>query len=151
MASYLNEGPVDLEVVQEFLSRASSSSWYKLIGMRPRIVDGDVVIELDLDEAKHLQALGVAHGGVIASVLDSAIALNVNKRLVGTGRVAVTTQLNVHYLRSVCRGRLVGTGRPVYVGSRTAVGYGEARVEGNVVAIATATLAVRELEKGAPA
>jgi len=64
--------------------------------------------------------------------------------------VAVTTQLNVHYLRSVYRGRLVGTGRPVYIGSRTAVGYGEARVEGDVVAVATATLAVRELEKRTP-
>ena len=110
MVNHLNEGPVDLGVVQEFLSRASSSSWYKLIGMRPRIIDGDVVIELDLDEAKHLQALGVAHGGVIASILDSAIALNVSKRLVGTGRVAVTTQLNVHYLRSVYRGGSWGRG-----------------------------------------
>jgi len=44
----------------------------------------------------------------------------------------------------------VGTGRPVYIGSRTAVGYGEARVEGDVVAVATATLAVRELEERTP-
>jgi uncharacterized protein (TIGR00369 family) len=129
--------------MQDFLSRVSSAPWYKLIGMRPRMVGEEVVVELDLDEGKHLQALGTAHGGVIASVLDSAIALNVNKRLVETGRVAVTAQLNVHYLRPVSKGRLVGIGRPIYIGSKTAVGYGEARVEGEVVAMATAVLVIK--------
>jgi len=150
MAGYQNEGSAELEVLQELLSRVSSSPWYKLIGMRPRVVDGDVVIELDLDEEKHLQALGVAHGGVIASVLDSAITLNINKRLVGTGRAAVTAQLNVHYLRPVSKGRVVGIGRPVHIGSKTAVGYGEARIGDGVVAVATATLAIRGLEAGPP-
>ena len=145
MTRYIDEGSAELKVMQEFLSRASSSPWYKLIGMKPRIVDGDIVIELDLDEGKHIQALGTAHGGVIASILDSAIALNVNKRLVGTGRVAVTAQLNVHYLRPVSKGRIVGIGRPVHIGSRIAVGYGEARVEDDVVAVATATLVIRGL------
>jgi acyl-CoA thioesterase len=134
--------------MQEFLLRVSSAPWYKLIGMRPRIIGEEVVVELDLDEEKHLQALGVAHGGVIASVLDSAIALNVNKRLVETGRVAVTAQLNVHYLRPVSKGRLVGIGRPIYMGSKTAVGYGEARVEGDVVAMATAVLVIKRAGEG---
>jgi len=137
-----------LKAMQEFLLRVSSAPWYKLIGMRPRIIGEEVVVELDLDEEKHLQALGVAHGGVIASVLDSAIALNVNKRLVETGRVAVTAQLNVHYLRPVSKGRLVGIGRPIYMGSKTAVGYGEARVEGDVVAMATAVLVIKRAGEG---
>ena len=132
--------------MQEFLSRVSSSPWYKLIGMRPRIVDDNVVIELDLDEERHLQALGVAHGGVIASVLDSAIALNVNKRLVETGRAAMTAQLNVHYLRAVSKGRVVGIGRPLYIGSKIAVGYGEARVEDNMIAVATAVLVIKKVK-----
>jgi uncharacterized protein (TIGR00369 family) len=89
----------------------------------------------------------VAHGGVIASVLDSAITLNVNKRLVRTERVAVTAQLNVHYLRPVFKGKVVGVGRPVYIGTKTAVGYGEARVEGDVIAMATAVLVIRRREE----
>ncbi len=131
--------------MQEFILRVSSSPWYKLIGMRPKVVGDEVVIELDLDEEKHLQALGVAHGGVIASILDSAIALNVNRRLIGTGKAAMTAQLNVHYLRPVSRGRVVGVGRPIQIGSKIAVGCGEARVEGNVVAVATAVLAIKRV------
>jgi acyl-CoA thioesterase len=134
--------------MQEFLSRVSSAPWYKLIGMRPRIVDENIVVELDLEEERHLQALGVAHGGVIASVLDSAIALNINKRLARTGRVAVTAQLNVHYLRPVSKGRLVGVGRPIYIGSTTAVGYSEARIEDDVVAVATAVFVIKRTEEG---
>jgi acyl-CoA thioesterase len=141
-------------LIQEYLLRASSSPWYKLIGMKPRIVNGEVVVELDLDEEKHLQALGTVHGGVIASVLDATIALNIIKRLVesegGSVRVAVTSQLNVHYLRPVSKGRVVGVGRPIYIGSKIAVGYGEARVENDVVAVATATFVIRKIGGESP-
>jgi uncharacterized protein (TIGR00369 family) len=103
-------------LIQEYLLRASSSPWYKLVGMRPRIVEGDVIIEPDIDNEKHFQALGTAHGGVIASVLDAAIALNIIKRLVEGGsesmKVVVTSQLNIHYLRPVSKGRVVGLGGP---------------------------------------
>jgi uncharacterized protein (TIGR00369 family) len=136
-------------LIQEYLLRASSSPWYKLVGMRPRIVEGDVIIELDIDNEKHFQALGTAHGGVIASVLDAAIALNIIKKLVEGGnesmKVVVTSQLNIHYLRPVSKGRVVGVGRPIYIGSKIAVGYGEARVENDVVAMATATFIIKRM------
>lgn len=128
--------------MERLLENVSSAPWYKLIGMRPRFENGEIIVELDLDE-KHRQALGVAHGGVIASVLDSAIALNINKELVKIGKIAVTAQLSVHYLKSVSKGRVVGTGRQLYIGNRTAVGYGEAVVGGDLVAIATALLVIR--------
>ncbi|MEM0320280.1 MAG: PaaI family thioesterase [Candidatus Nezhaarchaeales archaeon] len=120
----------------------SSAPWYRLIGMKPRFRNGEIVVELDLEE-KHHQVLGVAHGGVVASVLDSAIALNVNKELIKVGRVAVTAQLNVHYLKPVSRGRIVGVGRPLHIGNRIAVGYGEAMIGDDLIATATALLVIR--------
>ncbi|MEM1867617.1 MAG: hypothetical protein QXY83_02105, partial [Thermosphaera sp.] len=75
--------------MERWLESVSSAPWYRLIGMKPRFRNGEIVVELDLEE-KHHQVLGVAHGGVVASVLDSAIALNVNKELIKVGRVAVT-------------------------------------------------------------
>jgi uncharacterized protein (TIGR00369 family) len=118
--------------------------------MRPKVVDREVVVELDLDE-RHLQALGTAHGGAIASVLDSAIALNINKKLVEARRVAVTAQLNVHYLRPASKGRVVEVGRPIHIGTKTAVGYSKARIGGDVITVATAVLVIKEMGGGRPA
>lgn len=132
--------------MEEWLNIVSSVPWYKLIGMKPKIRNGEVIIELDLEEDKHHQALGVTHGGVVASVLDSAIALNINKELIKAGKVAVTAQLNIHYLRSISTGRIIGVGRPLHIGSRTAVGYGEAMIDNELVAVATALLVVREAQ-----
>lgn len=128
--------------MERWLENVSASPWYKLIGMKPRFRDGKIIVELDLEE-RHHQALGAAHGGVVASVLDSAIALNVNKELIKVGKVAVTAQLNVHFLKSISKGRVVGVGRPLYIGNRTAVGYGEAMVDGELVATATALLVIK--------
>lgn len=131
-----------MKSMEEWLESISSSPWYKLLGMKPRFKDGEIVVELNLEE-KHHQALGVAHGGVLASLLDSAIALNINKELIKIGKIAVTAQLNIHYLKPVLKGRVVGIGRPLHIGNKIAVGYGEAMVNGDLVATATALLVIR--------
>ncbi|MEM2214135.1 MAG: PaaI family thioesterase [Candidatus Nezhaarchaeales archaeon] len=128
--------------MERWLENVSLAPWYRLIGMKPRFRGGEIIIELDLEE-KHHQALGVAHGGVVASVLDSAIALNINKELIKVGKIAVTAQLDVHYLKPASKGKIVGVGRPLYIGNRTAVGYGEAMIGDDLIAVATALLVIR--------
>ncbi|MDK2794940.1 MAG: hypothetical protein PWQ22_68 [Archaeoglobaceae archaeon] len=82
----------------------------------------------------------MVHGGVIASILDSAIGLNINKELVEKGKVAITSQLNVHYLKPVSKGRITAKAKPLFIGSKVAVGYGELKDEkGDTIAIATST------------
>ncbi len=118
----------------------SSAPWYKLVGMKARVDGEGIVVELSLDRERHFQALGLVHGGVIASVLDSAIGLNVNGELAKLNKTAVTAQLNIHYVRPVRGGKIVGRGKVLHIGSRTAVGYGEIRNEkGELVATGTAT------------
>lgn len=108
--------------------------------MEPRIEEDKIIVEMNLDESKHFQALGMAHGGAIASVLDSAIGLNVNKEVVKLGKTAVTAQLNIHYVRPALKGKIVGTGRALHIGSKVTVGYGEVRNEkGELIATGTAT------------
>ncbi len=72
----------------EFLEVVASSPWYRLIGMRPRLEGGRVVVELEVDR-RHHQAFGTAHGGVIAALLDSAVGLNASAReqQSGTGKL----------------------------------------------------------------
>ncbi|WP_290623690.1 MULTISPECIES: PaaI family thioesterase [unclassified Archaeoglobus] len=125
---------------KEVLKVVGSAPWYRLIGMEPRIEEDKIIVEMNLDESKHFQALGMAHGGAIASVLDSAIGLNVNKEVVKLGKTAVTAQLNIHYVRPALKGKIVGTGRALHIGSKVTVGYGEVRNEkGELIATGTAT------------
>ncbi|MET1125059.1 MAG: PaaI family thioesterase [Archaeoglobaceae archaeon] len=129
---------------EDVVRAIASAPWYKLTGMVPRVCEDGVVVEMEVGE-KHLQALGAVHGGAIASILDSAIGLNINRELAGSGKIAVTSQLNVHYLRSVRRGKLVAKAKPLFIGSKVAVGYGELRnEEGELVAAATATFYILE-------
>ncbi len=125
----------------EFLEAVASSPWYRLIGMRPRLEGDRVVVELEVGR-RHHQAFGTAHGGVIAALLDSAIGLNVNVRVLP--KRAVTVQLNIHYLRPVVEGKLTGVGEVLHLGKRAAVGYGEVTASGKKVAAGTATFYVVE-------
>ncbi|HEX8743401.1 MAG TPA: PaaI family thioesterase [Thermoleophilaceae bacterium] len=73
---------------------------------------------------------GFAHGGIIAAALDEAMALALHAQ----GRDARTKRLEVRYLAPVPVGVFVEVG--------TTAGGAEARVDGKVVAEATADFAV---------
>jgi uncharacterized protein (TIGR00369 family) len=125
--------------VEDFVRLVGSAPWYRLVGMEVKRGQSEITVEIEVEE-KHLQALGMVHGGAIASILDSAIGLNINKELVGKGKLAITSQLNVHYLKPVYGGRIIAKARPLFIGSKVAVGYGELKDEkGETVAVATST------------
>lgn len=84
--------------------------------------DGASELALVLDE-HHLNPGGIAHGGIVATLLDAAIGLALRTRL-GMDATHVTVQLHVNYLRPADVGRVVARGTAVHSGSR--VGYGEA-------------------------
>jgi acyl-CoA thioesterase len=128
-----------MDLVEEFVKLVGSAPWYRLIGMEIKRKEEGILVEMKVEE-KHLQALGMVHGGAIASILDSAIGLNINKELIGKGKLAITSQLNVHYLKPVSGGKIIAKARPLFIGSKVAVGYGELKDEkGETVAVATST------------
>ena len=67
------------------------------------------------DELRQTQ--GVVHGGVVASLIDTASAFAVVTQLEPNERVT-TTDLTIHYLRPVTAGRLSATARTVRAGRR---------------------------------
>ena len=132
----------DLETdLRERLARSAFHSW---VGMElVRAVPGRVEIGLDA-AAHHLNLQGLLHGGVIATLADTATGLAV-RSMVPAGHLHVTVQLDVHYLRPGRRGRVTAVGTTVRVGSTIA--YAEADVSdhgGRLLARATATVAVME-------
>lgn len=96
-------------------------------------------IVLSLDQC-HLQPFGIVHGGVIATMIDTATFWAAFLRLPeDTGLVNVDLKLN--YLQSVTNGRLTATGSCIRPGR--SISYAEAKVvdeDNNLVAHGTSTL-----------
>jgi uncharacterized protein (TIGR00369 family) len=126
----------------ELAERMAATAFYPWIGFT--IVSarkGEVEIAMDA-EPHHLNVQGLVHGGVIATMLDSAAGMSVRTAL-GEGRRHVTAQLSVNYLTPASPGRLVARGSAVRVG--VSIAYAESEVvdeRGRVVAKATAVISV---------
>jgi len=67
------------------------------VGLRFHKGEGGVWAEITLDE-RHQGYPGVAHGGVVAAILDECIAWSATLE---TDRFAVTVELKIRYLKSV--------------------------------------------------
>ena len=97
----------------------------RLVGMRMTEVDeGRVVITAEV-RPEHENGLGIAHGGLAATLLDSALSCAVNT-VMPAGKIFTTLEMKINYVRAIQRG--VGTltcaGTVVHAGGRTATAEG---------------------------
>lgn len=100
-----------------------------------RVAAGEANVVLEL-APQHLNNRGVAHGGVIASLLDSAMGAAVIFAIPPEWWCA-TTSLSVQFLEGARKGRLTAEGRVLRRGGRVAFAGGEVRDEsGKLVATA---------------
>lgn len=83
---------------------------------------GSVTVWLTPDKARHWNPIGVMHGGVISTLLDTAAACSVHSTL-AAGEGYTSLDLNVKFLRAVTEesGRLKCVGSVVQRGRRTAL------------------------------
>lgn len=84
--------------------------------------NGEAVIELNLTD-QHLNLRGIAHGGVLCTLLDDTIGWAVISAL-EPKTVVTTADLTIHFLRPAKLGRLRGVGRVIRRGRRLVVGEG---------------------------
>tara|TARA_Y100000588_G_C14254356_1_gene924784 strand:+ start:1543 stop:1914 length:372 start_codon:yes stop_codon:yes gene_type:complete len=85
---------------------------------------------------------GVVHGGLTASVADSAMGIAVSRHY-GPDTPVTTVEMKINYLRPVAAGKLVARSRIVRDGKRICVGQVDVRDgDDNLVAIALTTFAV---------
>ena len=91
---------------------------------------GVYVLELQLTP-EHLNLQGFVHGGVLCSLLDTAMSRAFLGDIPGQHRSGATLELKVNFLKGVRNGRLTATGRLVSETRRTAFVEGEIRDEDN--------------------
>jgi uncharacterized protein (TIGR00369 family) len=116
----------------------------QLVGMRLLTVgDGEVVVACDAEE-RFYNPLGVVHGGLLCTLLDTAMGLATTTTLpAGTG--FGTIEIKVSFLKAVRAddGELRAVGRVVKRGRRVTFAEGEVRnAAGDLVGSATSSLLI---------
>ena len=131
------------EITEEQKQRAADSirnlPFAKMIGME--LVDmrtDEAVIKIDMRDERR-QPAGVVHGGVTATLIDTAMAYAVITRL-AEGERASTIDLTVHYLRPHTEGTFTCTAKIVRAGKRIfTVSADVANEQGKLIATAIST------------
>lgn len=130
------------EYISAVVGIANSCPYFTHLGMRiTRLKSRIADVEMDLRKA-HLQAFGYAHGGAIASLIDTAAFWSGFCELEEDQGIT-TVDLNVNYLAPLQKGALIARGRRLKLGRK--LGLGEASVydqDGKLVAHGTSTLIV---------
>ena len=133
----MTPNPDYIAAIQASVHRAP---YPELIGLRIAELDFDRCrIDLDLAQ-RHLQPFGIVHGGVIATLIDTATFWAGFMRLPEDAGL-VNVDLKLNYLKAVSRGQLRAEGTCLRAGRQ--LSYTEARVfdeAGELVAHGTSTL-----------
>jgi uncharacterized protein (TIGR00369 family) len=135
-------GPDLASVETDIRDRMGASPFHREMGLEVEDVRRGEVDLAIVAGVEHANLAGRVHGGVLATIADTAAGLAV-RTVIPPGSGHVTVTLDVQFLRSAAPGRLVGHGRVTKAGRRIA--FADAEVEdanGDVIARAQLTVAV---------
>ena len=137
-----SEGKTYLERVRD--GAIPLAPFVELLGLHlDEVADGHVTFSLMPSERLY-NAVGLVHGGVAATLLDTAIGCAITTKM-PPGRYAVTLDLQVRFFKPLLAtsGRIRCEGSVINVGRTTATGEGRVIDEsGRIHAHATSTCAV---------
>jgi len=109
---------------------------FKLVG----VTEGHAVFSVKPDE-RHYNGLGIAHGGLAATLLDSAMGCAINT-MMAPGKIFTTLEMKINYTRPMRSetGEVLCEANVIHVGRRTATAEGRiVDREGRLYAHGTAT------------
>lgn len=120
----------------------------RLLGMKvAKLSPGRATLTLDT-QARHLHPGGI-HGGVLAALADTALAMAIFTLLPGWTRIS-TVEMKINYLAPHRRGRLQAAARVLRQGKRLAVGEVEIRnTTGQLVAKSLLTYSIQGADPAA--
>jgi len=108
------------EFTKAIMTILNSSPYYQHMGMKAvHCADGTSRLEIRAEE--HTKNLyGTVHGGVLASLVDSACGVALGTML-EEGESAVTVDLRINYIAPVREGLLIAEGKAIHRGRNTGV------------------------------
>ena len=129
-------------LITDLRDRLQDSEFYRWAGVE--VTDASPgVVEIAFEAgSQHLNLQGLVHGGILATLADTAMGLAV-RTVLEPGRRHVTVQLGIEFLSPGRPGTITARGRMVKIG--TQLGFAEADVMnagGRLLARAHSTLSV---------
>lgn len=129
-------------LITNLRDRLQDSEFYRWAGVE--VIDASPgVVEIAIEaNPQHLNLQGLVHGGILATLADTAMGLAV-RTVLEPSRRHVTVQLGIEFLSPGRPGRITARGRSVKIG--TQLGFAEADVmnaDGRLLARAHSTLSV---------
>ena len=130
------------ELVRGLRERLQGTAFYRWVGIE--LIDaspGHAEIAFEAGP-QHVNLQGLVHGGMLATLADTAMGLAVRTSL-EPGRRHVTAQLSMEFLSPGKAGRIIARGHTVKIGRQ--LGFAECKVvdaRGRVLARAHSTLSV---------
>jgi len=103
--------------LEKLIKQGEESPFYQLLSMKiEEVRENYARLSIKIEE-KHIQLLNTVHGGVIASLADSAAAWAIfgSSNLEG---VPVTVEMKINFLKPVKSGKLIAEARNILEGSR---------------------------------
>jgi len=129
--------------LEQVMKVANGSPYYRLLGMEVmEIKEGESRIEMPFKQDL-THPYGIAHGGAIASLADSAVAMALIGLVDPKDRIT-TIEFKINFFTSIDKGRLEAHATIIHKGSKTAVGDVEVLDEkGKLVAKLVATYSIK--------
>ena len=117
------------------------SGMSELMGFRLAEVSAGHAVIIITPEERHYNGLGIVHGGLAATLLDSALGVAINS-MMPAGKIFTTLEMKVNYVRPIKgdTGEMRCVANVIHVGGRVATADG--RIEdanGTLYAHGTAT------------
>ena len=133
-----------LKKVRELANR---SPYYRLLKMGVlEIRKGKSIIQMPFRK-KLTHPYGIVHGGAIASLADSAVAMALIDLVKPSDRIT-TIEFKINFFTSVSQGKLTAQAKIIYKGSKTAVGDVDViNEDGKLVAKVIATYMIQSTEE----
>ncbi|GIP46464.1 putative esterase [compost metagenome] len=125
----------------ELWNQAAVGSFVDYLGCQVEEADERrVVMTLDI-RPQHLNLIGIVHGGVHATLIDSAMGLLA--MIAKPEASVVTTNLNLNYVAKAEQGRITVTAEMVHVSRKSVTTMAYARLDqGEICAFGTGTFRV---------
>lgn len=124
----------------------NNSPYYQLLGMKIiEIKEGESKIQMPFKQGL-THPYRIVHGGAIASLADSSVAMALISLVEPKDRIA-TIEFKINFFAPVSKGKLEAQAKIIHKGSKTAVGEVEVKnEEGKLVAKVIATYSIRRVD-----
>jgi len=138
--------PLDWELLKKHMEGSAAGTFWEEIGAKVLQIDEVRTVAGLVIDKRHLNHLGIVHGGIHATLLDSV--MGIAAMVARPYEKLVTTNLNVHYLSAVTEGELRVSAEVIHQTPNVITTQGKVMTkEGETLALGTGSFRVK-MQKG---